>query len=543
MSRNTFAKSIKLSLALGFLMLAPCQREAWAEERPLATKNPAPPPRTPLGIYTVLHVEAAVRALPPGDVDTNLQAFFTQLLDNQAVGGLALQVYWATLNGSGPGVYSWNYLEDAFASVSAWNLAHSGQPAKTVQLLLLPGFNSPQWELNNLESCDAFFDGSAPLPKSTCGRVTNVNFNEPHLGDQLPLPWNPTYQADWNTFLTAVGAKYGSNPSLVSISVAGPTAASDEILLPRGTTLDQFDNTVSNNTIWATLLKNAGKSSTDDSAFIAEWKAAINMYAKIFPGLTLVVTPGDGLPNLGGSYTTPPLFTLNCMNPSDMDCAAEAEILSYFMESTVAEFNAKATQTSGLKASNKGLNLGIDAVKTISLHTKTAASTSGLVLGGAQFDTSFSNQQVPEGCTSKFPPDGVTLAEATVADIPTACFSPDYNAGKLPKLSPTTLFSAVPAEDLISPEQAAYNVLQDFFNDTPAALAFGGTLGSAPLNYLQIYSDDIVYSSNTSSPAMVTETGGVVVSIEAQDLLYMAKTQLLSIAVGEPYCHNGACPH
>jgi hypothetical protein len=227
-----------------------------------------------------------------------------------------------------------------------------------------------------------------------------------------------------------------------------------------------------------------------------------------------------------------------------MDCAANAEIISYFMESKTGGSNAKATQTSGMEASRAGrVNLGIDGVKTVSLHTKTDSAVSTLVLGGAQFNTNFSKQTLPEGCTSKFPPAGVTLADAKVSDIPTACFSPAYNAGMLPKLSPGTLFKDVPAADLISPEQAAYNVLTDFFNNTPAATSFGGTAGAAPLNYLQIYSDDIVYATtNASNPAMVTETGGTLDSYTAQALLNLARTQLLSIAVGEPYCHNGACP-
>jgi hypothetical protein len=85
--------------------------------------------------------------------------------------------------------------------------------------------------------------------------------------------------------------------------------------------------------------------------------------------------------------------------------------------------------------------------------------------------------------------------------------------------------------DLISPEQAAYNVLKQFFNHTPAGSLFGGTTGSDPLNYLQIYYEDIQYSTkNSSKPANVIQTGGVTVSETAQSMLNLASAKLFAIA-------------
>jgi hypothetical protein len=64
----------------------------------------------------------------------------------------------------------------------------------------------------------------------------------------------------------------------------------------------------------------------------------------------------------------------------------------------------------------------------------------------------------------------------------------------------------------ISPEQAAYNALTVFFYGTPAAAAplvgetwsFSATSGSAPLNYLQIYWEDVQYATNTmNTPSIV----------------------------------------
>ncbi len=73
-----------------------------------------------------------------------------------------------------------------------------------------------------------------------------------------------------------------------------------------------------------------------DQAFIDEWKAAIDMYEKIFSRVTLVVTTGSGLSNLSatGFPPPPPAFSADCPNP-DMDCAAETTILSYFERPSV----------------------------------------------------------------------------------------------------------------------------------------------------------------------------------------------------------------
>ena len=92
-------------------------------------------------------------------------------------------------------------------------------------------------------------------------------------------------------------------------------------------------------------------------------------------------------------------------------------------------------------------------------------------------------------------------------------------------------FANVPATDLIPPEQASYNLLNIYFDGTPAASSFGGTLGAAPLNYLQIYSEDIQYAeANVNAPAPVAEAGGATVSMTAQAQFNLASQKLLTIA-------------
>ena len=255
----------------------------------------------------------------------------------------------------------------------------------------------------------------------------------------------------------------------------------------------QFGVAISPTDMWLKLLAfhypSKAMYQNSDQAFIDEWDAAIDMYGQIFSNVTLVATTGSGLPNLNKTgFTIPSGFSTDCNKP-DMDCAAETTILSHFMDPSVGGTNAKATQTSGMEASRgNGLNLGVGSVKFLSQRTAELKPPSAQILGGAQFNTSFSMDAAMEGCTTK---GGCTNG--------------------------------------ISPEQAEYNVLQVFFDGTPAAL--GGTPGMAPLNYLQIYSPDIQYANaHASATAQVIQGDGTSEMVTAQDLLNLASQKILEIS-------------
>ncbi len=497
--------------------------------------------RRPRGVYTVVNIESALNQ------QTNLSSFFQGLLADPAISGLTLQVHWDTLNPNAPPAaraYDWSSLDAAFAQASS--------AKKTVQLIVTAGFQTPGWVLNQIPPCDGLFQSPVQTPPSTCGTMTFVGFSEGGDSTVLPLPWNVTYKSAWQTFLTALAARYGSNPAFVSIAVAGPTAASAEMILPNNGNSSnpqtQFGLPIAPTEMWRQLLafQYAGMAAyqNSDQAFIDAWNAAIDMYGAIFSGVTLVATTGNGLPNFNNNnVTVPPGFEPDCGNPN-MDCAAEATILAYFAESTVGGTNAKATQTSEMEASRaNGPNLGVAGVKLLSQITEHFTTPSAQILGGAQFNTSFSNSTLTEGCTSTFPPNandmpaGCTIPPTCttqgclpVACIPQACLAPGVTQASL---AGYTKFSQVPAQYLIPPEQAEYNVLNYYFGGTAVASSFGGSPGAtpAPLNYLQIYSPDIQYAQmNASAPAQVVETSGATISTTAQDLLNLASQKLLEIA-------------
>jgi hypothetical protein len=56
-----------------------------------------------------------------------------------------------------------------------------------------------------------------------------------------------------------------------------------------------------------------------------------------------------------------------------------------------------------------------------------------------------------------------------------------------------------PACQSITPEQALANVLTVFFAGTPYGHFYGSQDGTAPVQYLQIYQDDILYANGRPS--------------------------------------------
>jgi hypothetical protein len=418
--------------------------------------------RRPRGIYVVV---------VPDTTHGAAKADFDALVSNPAVSGLAIRMFWSSLQPA-KDRYDFSQLDTAFASAAA---AH-----KTVQLILVPGFGTPTWVLSEIASCDDLLtapaEGGAPEGKhaghaaagkrsdgargghegrhaadastdsgghevasskgqASCGKVTfEVSEGRAHTEkQQLPLPWNPVYKRYWKAFLAEVAARFGGRDTLVSIAVAGPTAESVEIIVPRAG--DQLER-------WAQLLELFYRNPSyhrSDKAFVDEWDAAVSLYGELFRNITIVLTRGSGLLN----------FTRG------QGSAAQASIVSSFAAHSIGA-NAKATQTSGMKACRE-TEAGIKGVKEL--------SSSGPVLGGAQFDTSFSQKPAAEGCRASCDKEAAVCQSVT-------------------------------------PALALSNVLSVYFDGTPAGNVYGASNGTARMNYLQIYEKDIQFAS--TQPAVQT---------------------------------------
>jgi hypothetical protein len=395
-------------------------------------------PRVPKGIYTNFILgdvinQAQTAAYPniqlnknlpqypnpaftPDPTDAVLISYFTTLLNNPAISGLAPQIAWDTLN-TGKGVYTWNALDDVFTAVGQWNNAHRFLPPKTIQLILNAGFSTPPYVFSDIDtsvcgagaspcpqagSCDGLFM-SPLLPVSPmCGYTTLFYEVEAGAPNQrvLPMPWNEVYKTEFGTFLTELNQHLQTEPSssaFVSIAMSGPTASSTEMILPSNGDQTFPVNGVSNNGLislsttpplpalppgespapgitadeaWDALVVNFyGKGSGfeyTDLPFINEWINAINLYSGIFSDITLcLITTTDGLPGFpaapAAQLIPAPGFSSDCgimTQDHEQKCSAVTQVLYDFVNPTVGGNNAKAVFEAGMTAARDSLDPG-----------------------------------------------------------------------------------------------------------------------------------------------------------------------------------------
>jgi uncharacterized protein (TIGR03437 family) len=450
--------------------------------------------RAPLGVYVKVNVQDAIDGYngPASQLHSYLQNLYATLLADQAISGLTIGAVWAKLQptaGISSSSFDWTDLDDAFSAATA---AH-----KPVQLIITPGSDMPTWLVNQIPSCDPLFTaGSAP---ANCGTVTFVGYPEVQRAVQtvFPLPWNAVYQAAWDAFLTQLNARYGSNSEFVSIAIAGPVGASDEMIFPTSanTTAAQPSGLAVDAT-WAALIQHSFPSTSayqnTDQAFIEAWKQAIDAYESIFSGITLFIgaDAGDDFPNFSQTVTPHSdntLFAVDCSNSPKseiMSCEAKTEILSYFVTKTGP--NGKGTQVGGMTASSAVTigNIGVQGVKVL---TSLAPPPSPPFIGGAEFDFPVSGSSLEgEGC-------------------------PDPS-GNCPGLSVA---------------EGAYNVMTVFFTGTPAAAFYGGTMGTATVQYLEVSYVDLQYALANPCPATPSPTLGY---MSLQDLYARASRDIFAMA-------------
>ena len=307
----------------------------------------------PAGIYAVYVIN------DPGEFEIGEVG---RLLDNPAVSGIALRL-------------RWEYLEPAEGkydlSIINQTLAEAKQRQKNISLIIVPGFYTPKWLINQLVDCEE---------KSTreCGKAMFTVDYGAGRGDRLslPLPWNETYLGGWKKFLGEIAGRYNSQSAIVSIAVAGPTSMSAEMSLPGDSPADLEK--------WRRILEifyPAGDPHRESNLVIIEkWQEMIDFYEQTFSGKSIVVTRGSGLLKFGPR------------NPQE----SKEIIINYFIKANYPR-NQKANQTSGLKAcrENEG---GIEGVKQ--------TIRQGLI-GGAQFNSSVVKNPTTMGCA-----DGLTPEQA-----------------------------------------------------------------------------------------------------------------------------------
>jgi len=466
----------------------------------LHTQNAASA-RSPLGVYVHVDVPDVIKfyggpsqdqgcAQTAPDLHTYLRCFYAKLLADTAISGIAAGFHWdqiqldnplCALNRSctaSPDGYDWSYVDDVFAEASATH--------KTVQLIVTPGTDSPPWLLNLIPSCDGLFaaSGTAPLD---CGKATFLGFPEFQRADGnppvLPLPWNPLYLLAWDDFLIHLNSRYNSNPAFVSISIAGPMCASNEMILPTTGNGSTQASGMPADQAWQTLIHHSFPFrpgyQNSDQVFIDTGKQAIDAYEAIFSGITIFSNPdaADDFPEQPYPLVVHPentLYAVDCSTATQypMSCEAKTEILSYFVNARGR--NQKSTQVGGMTAGTD-INTGAIGVAGIKVLTALSPSPNPPILGGAEFDLAVSSKSMlqQQGCPNYSPNN----------PNPYDC-------------------------RYLTPEQAAYNTFTVFFDATPYAADFGGLssippISNAPIQYVEVDFQDLQYAED---PANVCQT-------------------------------------
>src|ERR1700687_1166514 len=165
------SRSVRHTLVVSFLALAPA----------LVAQSA---PRRPRGIFAVVNIAADIKqqqkanpSITPAQLNAYFANLYQDLLNNPAISGLTLQVHWDTLNPNPPAAansYDWSIVDGAFDRASAGSGQNPAGTPKTVQLIVTPGFQTPQWVLSQIPTCDTLFQSPRQTPPSTCGKATFV---------------------------------------------------------------------------------------------------------------------------------------------------------------------------------------------------------------------------------------------------------------------------------------------------------------------------------------------------------------------------------
>ncbi len=185
----------------------------------------------------------------PQQAQLNLQA-----LNNPLISGVALQIRWRDLEPV-QGKPEWAKLDQLFAAAES---SH-----KWVQLLIFPGFWSPDWAMQGAQTL------LFPIQYGP-GKGTVM---------KLPLPWDRVYLSRWFDFLKLLSARYGNSPAFRVAAAVGPTSVSAEFTLPNQPEEIQK---------WVAIGYTPHK-------YLDAWHQTFQVYASNFPNQYVSLSMGFGL--------------------------------------------------------------------------------------------------------------------------------------------------------------------------------------------------------------------------------------------------------
>jgi hypothetical protein len=324
--------AIGIGIALQYTLLpaqAPGRSKKAGHGAPTERGATAATATMPQGLSTVNSVDAHRTGQMFSTSDQTLNAYA-----NPNTAGVTFRTSWADVEPQ-EGKFDFSKIDTVFANAD--------KHGKWVELILIPGFGTPSWAMNGVQSATFAISygrgAGTPLP--------------------LPVPWDQTYLSRWFAFLKVVGDRYGSRPSFRKIAAAGPTSVSAEMSLP-----DEKNDIAQ----WTQLGYTSEK-------YIDAWKQTFAAYASTFPHqhFSLALHPALPIPNtkertagreqiinLGLKYPSQFALQADGLNNTDSDDKFgyrvvrdhSGQVATGFMMSTSASNKSERMGTSSDPATN-----------------------------------------------------------------------------------------------------------------------------------------------------------------------------------------------
>jgi hypothetical protein len=280
------------------------------------------PPNMPHGI-SVINLMDAQRVGKPFDTSNPTLNAYT----NPNTSGVTFRTSWADVEPE-EGKFDFSKIDTVFANAES--------NGKWVELILIPGFGTPGWAMQGVQSgvfAIAYGAGTGKLLP-------------------MPVPWDQTYLSRWFIFLKAIAGRYAGRTSFRKIAAAGPTSVSSEMSLP------DSPNDIAQ---WE-------KFGYTPQKYINAWKQTFNAYASTFPHqyFSLALHPALPIPdprqkayareqiiNLGLQYPSQFALESDGLNPSRSNETLKlvkdhsGQVATGFMMSTAATIKSQRMGAEG----------------------------------------------------------------------------------------------------------------------------------------------------------------------------------------------------
>jgi hypothetical protein len=114
----------------------------------------------------------------------------------------------------------------------------------------------------------------------------------------IPVPWDPIFMAKWQTFVAAAGARYNTNPAIVSMKLLGINANTPEMILPHAGPWSKCPN--------SNQIAEWQQDGYTRARLEQTWQRLANIWSGAFPdkGLVLELVPG-GMPTIDNNGQIP----------------------------------------------------------------------------------------------------------------------------------------------------------------------------------------------------------------------------------------------